>query len=373
MNFASTPVAMAATTTNNANLAGLFTLSTASAAAVSVAHHSSSNSSGSVNSSLFISNKLNQLKDSFSKSMVAGGIAGAVAKTSIAPFERMKIIFQISTNEFSLKQVKNEMVHIVRHEGVTSLWRGHTASLIRVIPYSSIQLSAHDVVKRFFQNQTNEKELKPHLRVLSGSIAGGVSVMCTYPLDLLRARLAVDKNIQSTLVDGNKTMRIGKLGNCVVNVVKTHGVAGLFKGLTPTMLGILPYSGLAFGSFETLKIVLAKQDPSSSSKDISTTMKMVCGALSGFVAQSATYPIDVIRRRMQTDGLINSQDVRYNSMTQTAKHIFKTEGMKGFFKGVTLNWIKGPIAVGVSFATFDLLKDLLSVSNEEINKKKSHH
>lgn len=101
---------------------------------------------------------------------------------------------------------------------------------------------------------------------------------------------------------------------------------------------------------------------------------MLCGAVSGFIAQSITYPIDVIRRRMQTDGLVkgiptyalrhdvtNSGKKRYESMNLTIQYVYETEGIRGFFKGVSLNWIKGPIAVAVSFTVYDKMKEIFHV------------
>ena len=108
--------------------------------------------------------------------------------------------------------------------------------------------------------------------------------------------------------------------------------------------------------------------------DISATDRMICGAVSGFIAQSITYPIDVIRRRMQTDGIIkglppnvlqremtNSGVKKYHSMSITIQYIAQTEGVRGFFKGVTLNWIKGPISVAVSFTTYDTMKAFFQI------------
>ena len=128
-------------------------------------------------------------------------------------------------------------------------------------------------------------------------------------------------------------------------------------------------------------------------RDPSTTEKMLCGAISGLVAQSLTYPLDVIRRRMQTIGIVQTSTgstlsspslvldvgpgrraVATNSsaivmegeiaakplsMLHTVRQVVQEQGIRGFYKGVTLNWFKGPIAFSISFTTFDLMKDLL--------------
>jgi hypothetical protein len=182
----------------------------------------------------------------YSKSFLAGGIAGAIAKTSVAPLERTKIIFQTSSARFSLQASAIEMFAIVEHEGFTALWRGHAASLVRVIPYSAIQLTTFDIAKVMLMKE-GETDLRPIMRVLSGAIAGGISVLFTYPLDLLRARMAVQRH---------KHPIKGALRNSFNQVIEKEGIIGLFRGLVPTLVGIVPYSGLAFGSFGELFILL---------------------------------------------------------------------------------------------------------------------
>lgn len=177
-----------------------------------------------------------------SKSFVAGGVAGAIAKTVVAPLERTKIIFQTSQARFSLFGLSNELYTIVHKEGFSALWRGHTASLARVIPYSAIQLTSYDIIKGFLLNP-GERDLPPAFRIAAGGLAGGISVICTYPLDLVRARMAVQRDAFAVR---------GALRRNIKEVYRMDGIGGLYKGLFPTMLGIVPYSGLAFGTFGKL-------------------------------------------------------------------------------------------------------------------------
>lgn len=77
------------------------------------------------------------------------------------------------------------------------------------------------------------------------------------------------------------------------------------------------------------------------------------GAIAGLLGQSASYPLDIVRRRMQTQP---------GSMTifGVLNKVFVEEGIiHGLYKGLSLNWVKGPIAVGVSFTTFDLVTKFL--------------
>ena len=75
-----------------------------------------------------------------------------------------------------------------------------------------------------------------------------------------------------------------------------------------------------------------------------------------------SYPLDIVRRRMQTEGLVTS--ISYRSILHTMSYVLRSEGLRGLYKGVSMNWIKGPLAVTISFNTYDhsvrILQSLLS-------------
>lgn len=90
---------------------------------------------------------------------------------------------------------------------------------------------------------------------------------------------------------------------------------------------------------------------------ILTSERLVCGAVAGMLGQSASYPLDIVRRRMQTASLTHRD---YDTIRMTVSKVIREEGLiRGLYKGLSLNWIKGPIAVGISFTTFDLTKNFL--------------
>ena len=90
---------------------------------------------------------------------------------------------------------------------------------------------------------------------------------------------------------------------------------------------------------------------------------MLFGAMSGLIGQTVSYPFDVVRRRLQTAAVIRPQDTSLGAIA-TARKIILEEGITGgLYKGVTMNWLKGPISVGVSLMTFDTLVKLIRQSS----------
>jgi solute carrier family 25, member 42 len=260
--------------------------------------------------------------------LISGAFSGALAKTCIAPFDRIKINFQ--TNPSRIYSVKNALSlgsDIVKHGGITSLWRGNLATMIRVMPYAAVNFTIFSRTK----DKLNTMEYNIHpiaVRFIAGATSGAIATFITYPLETLRARMAV-QDINSA--------RMGYL-NSVLLMIQKEGVNSLYAGLKPTLLGIVPYAGISFTTYETFK----------------GYNKFLAGAIAGIVAQSATYPLDVVRRRMQV------HPMQYTSFTETLKLISKNEGIiKGLYKGLSMNWFKGPIAVSISLITNDFIKDHL--------------
>ncbi|XP_029551897.1 mitochondrial coenzyme A transporter SLC25A42 [Salmo trutta] len=277
--------------------------------------------------------------------LLCGAFAGAVAKTVIAPLDRTKIIFQVSSQRFSAKEAFRLIYCTYMKDGFLSLWRGNSATMVRVIPYAAIQFCSHDQYKgilgRYYGFQG--KALPPFPRFLAGSLAGTTAVMLTYPLDMVRARMAVTpRQMYSNIM------------HVFVRITQEEGIKTLYRGFCPTILGVIPYSGITFFTYETLKKLHAERTRRSQPYSYE---RLAFGACAGLIGQSASYPLDMVRRRMQTAGVTGQQ---YGSVLGTMKTIVVQEGgVRGLYKGLSMNWIKGPIAVGVSFTTFDLMHNLL--------------
>jgi hypothetical protein len=70
---------------------------------------------------------------------MCGSIAGMVAKTAIAPAERVKMSFQITSDKFTYLSAYRRAVAMVQADGITGLWKGGSTTLLRVAPFAGMR------------------------------------------------------------------------------------------------------------------------------------------------------------------------------------------------------------------------------------------
>ncbi|KAF4653834.1 hypothetical protein FOL46_008997 [Perkinsus olseni] len=258
-----------------------------------------------------------------------GSTAGATAKFVVAPLERVKILYQTNpAMRFSWGSAYRTMQGIVSTHGMRGLWKGYLMVLTRIVPYSATNYTVFDRVNTYLQNSALRQHCPAELiRFLSGNCAGASAVVATYPLDMLRSRLASDTRGE-----------FSSYKDAVRKIYASRGIRGIYGGMYPTLCGIIPYAGTSFMCFETLKAKRREMSGKWTAFD-----RLICGGFSGLVAQSATYPFDIIRRRQQVHG---GRAFPGKGVIRSLVDVARTEGVrKGLYKGLSVNWVKGPIAV----------------------------
>lgn len=314
------------------------------------------------------------------KSLLAGGIAGSVAKTVIGPFDRVKILFQVGSPVTLSYQGKiigvfQAIKYVYKNHGIYGLYRGHSAMLLRIFPYSGINYMAFEQYKKLLMpTQESQSSLK---RLISGSLAGATAVLFTYPFDIMRARLAYDLSVSQ---HSNKTdnlpafstlrhvffglpgkpssKRLGWLQTIkglIYSDVNYHPMRNLYRGFIPTVFGIMPYAGVSFFTFETLKGSAVEYKLAPDMNHVPVGWKFLFGLTAGALGQTAAYPLDVIRRRMQLYKMA-SHLPEYPTIRSAITHILQTRGLKGFFTGLSINYLKVAPSSAISFVTYEWVK-----------------
>ncbi|XP_054654709.1 graves disease carrier protein isoform X2 [Dunckerocampus dactyliophorus] len=276
------------------------------------------------------------------RSFVAGGVAGCCAKTTIAPLDRVKILLQAQNPHYKHLGVFSTLKAVPKKEGYLGLYKGNGAMMML---NTRLGLTGHI-----------------H-RLMAGSMAGMTAVICTYPLDMVRARLAFQ-------VTGEH--RYTGIANAFHSIYTNEGgFLGFYRGLTPTLIGMAPYAGISFFTFGTLKSLGLQHFPetlgcpSSDNPDVlvlKTQVNLLCGGVAGAIAQTISYPLDVARRRMQLGAALPDSD-KCVSLRKTISYVYKKYGIKnGLYRGLSLNYIRCVPSQAVAFTTYEFMRQLLHLN-----------
>lgn len=288
-------------------------------------------------------------------SFIAGGVAGAVSRTVVSPLERLKILFQIQSvgrNEYKMS-VHKALAKMWRDEGWRGFMAGNGTNCIRIVPYSAVQFGAYNVYKKFFED-TPGSPLGAYQRLLCGGLAGVTSVTFTYPLDIVRTRLSIQSASFATLKQSRGEKLPGMWG-ILVNMYKHEGgFLALYRGIVPTVAGVAPYVGLNFMVYE----IARKKFTPEGAADPSAIGKLGAGAVSGAVAQTCTYPFDVLRRRFQINTM-SGMGYQYSGVWDAITNIVKTEGVRGLYKGIVPNLLKVAPSMASSWLSFEMTRDFV--------------
>lgn len=291
------------------------------------------------------------------KQLIAGGVAGGLSKTAVAPLERVKILYQIKHGNFQSIGVFRSLSSIAKTEGLRGLYRGNGASVLRIVPYAALHFAAYEKYRNWIIEGVPAAGTGPVVDLVAGSLAGGTAVLCTYPLDLARTRLAYQVSAPGYPSSCGSVLPAPYKGisDVCTRVYKEGGVRGLYRGVCPTIWGILPYAGLKFFVYETLKGYLPEDSRNS------LTAKLACGATAGVVGQTLTYPLDVVRRQMQVQSENALVGAQYKGTLDGLISIARGQGWKQLFAGLGVNYMKLVPSAAIGFAAYDSLKSTLQV------------
>ncbi|KGO71759.1 Mitochondrial carrier protein [Penicillium italicum] len=274
-----------------------------------------------------------------------GGVSAAVSKTAAAPIERIKLLIQ--NQDEMLKQGRldrkyNGIADCFRRtaaaEGVVSLWRGNTANVIRYFPTQALNFAFRDTYKSMFAYKKDRDGYAKWMmgNLASGGAAGATSLLFVYSLDYARTRLANDAK---STKGGSGERQFNGLVDVYRKTLASDGIAGLYRGFGPSVLGIVVYRGLYFGMYDSIKPVLLVGPLEGS---------FLASFLLGWTVTTgagvASYPLDTVRRRMM---MTSGEAVKYSSSMDAARQIIAKEGVKSLFKGAGANILRGVAGAGV--------------------------
>lgn len=240
---------------------------------------------------------------------------------------------------------------VYSEEGVRGFYKGNGANVLRVIPVYALKFAFNDTFKSLVRGQ-DRGPLGPQKLMLAGTMAGMMQQLVTYPLEVVRTRLSLGPSMG---------LHYSGIVDCIRQVVATEGPRGMYKGMGPTLLSGAPYVGLQM----TIYSLLRRQAPVGEDGTTPLQWSILAGAGAGLVAQTITFPGDVIRRRMQTNGAAGAERLYKNSWHCTRVTV-QREGWLALYKGLSTNVLRCLPGAGIQFAAYDTLKKLAGVHEAQL-------
>ncbi|POR39456.1 Mitochondrial thiamine pyrophosphate carrier 1 [Tolypocladium paradoxum] len=302
-----------------------------------------------------MSTRAGRLKDEGTKLQVvsAGAIAGLVSRFVVAPLDVVKIRLQLQPHSLSdpLAPLREApacfgtvatLKHILRHEGITGLWKGNVPAEIMYVCYAAVQFTTYRSTTLFLQTAFPTRLPDSAESFIAGATSGAAATGATYPLDLLRTRFAAQ----------GRHRVYTSLRSAIWDIKRDEGWRGFFRGLTPALGQIIPFMGIFFTVYEGLRAQLAGLNMPWGSGDATA------GVVGSVVAKTAVFPLDLVRKRIQVQGPTRNKYVYSNIPVYTTalrgiRMIARTEGFRGLYKGLPISLIKAAPASAVTLWTYE--------------------
>jgi len=228
-----------------------------------------------------------------------GGVSGAIAKTCTAPIERVKLIIQTQDANPRIRSgevprytgIINCFTRVYREQGFLAFWRGNFTNVIRYFPTQAFNFAFKDTFKQLFPRYSPKEQFGMFFltNMASGGLAGAGSLCIVYPLDYARTRLASDV--------GSGKRDFNGLFDCLKKTATgQQGFLGLYNGFGISVCGIIPYRGVYFGLYDSLR---EKNPWKRETGVLGFASKFAVAQFTAITAGYASYPFDTIRRRLQ--------------------------------------------------------------------------
>lgn len=310
--------------------------------------------------------------------LIAGILGGGISTITLLPLDNIKVRMQVHDNQGDRLASMRIVRGIIRHEGIKGLYQGVTPA----VAGSAVSWGGFFFVYESFKRLAiQEKGLeKPseltsvdNFQIACGS--GAVMVFVTNPLWLIKLRMQLQMKKTSERLQTSQKPYDGLL-HAARTIVREEGFWALYKGTGPALM-LTSHGGVQFVVYESLKkrfqYTRAERTKTWKGSSLFERLKvsaahLTMGAVSKIVASTTTYPLQVIKARMQqrsefvelsSDGEVRVVKRDYNGVLRTIEKVWRKEGIGGFFKGAIPNALRVAPSAALTFVVYELTVDLL--------------
>jgi len=289
------------------------------------------------------------MPDGIMMQFLCAGTANMMAAAFTNPVDVVKVRMQMDGEGGQTKRRFRNPIHcgrtLVAEEGMRTLYRGITSSLIREGSYSGMRMGFYEPVKQML-GATDPNNTPLHLKVLAGGITGALGSALANPCDLVKVRMQAQEGQGS---------RYPSTAAAFASIYKAGGVPGLWRGCAPTVQRAALLTASQIPAYDH-----AKHSLINSGVQDGPLLHFVCCMFAGVVAAIVTSPVDMAKTRIMNSSKAHKGP--YDTVPKTLIHIAKSEGPMALYKGFNSQWLRiGPHTM-VSLMVFEQLRKVMGMT-----------
>ncbi|KAF3794444.1 Mitoferrin [Nymphaea thermarum] len=285
--------------------------------------------------------------------MVAGSIVGCTEHVAMFPVDTLKTRLQVPAAGSAIS-IQQALRSIVKLEGPLGLYRGVVAMILGAGPAHAVYFSVYELCKSRLGGNLSGHH--PFAHALSGVAATVASDAVFTPMDVVKQRLQVESSPYRGLAD------------CIRRVMREVGLKGFYASYKTTILMNAPFTAVHFATYEAVKRVLMEISPGSASEE-RLLVHLTAGAAAGALAGVVTTPLDVVKTRLQCQGVGGCDRFTSSSVGNVIRLIVQKEGYTGLTRGWRPRMLFHGPAAAICWSTYEAAKTSFQEFNQ--NRKSS--
>ncbi|XP_005091215.1 mitochondrial 2-oxoglutarate/malate carrier protein [Aplysia californica] len=255
-----------------------------------------------------------------------GGTAGMAATIFVQPLDLVKNRMQLSGEGGGKKAYKTSfhaLSSILRNEGVTGIYTGLSAGLLRQATYTTTRLGIYMTLFDFFS-----KDGKPPnfiTKAFLGVTAGGIGAFVGTPAEVALIRMTADGRLPADQRRGYTSVF-----NALARIVREEGLVTLWRGCIPTVGRAMVVNAAQLASYSQAKQILVSTGHFSDG----LFLHFVASMISGLITTAASMPVDIAKTRIQNMKMIDGKP-EYKGAVDVLTKVIRNEGFFSLWKGFT--------------------------------------
>ncbi|XP_068803129.1 mitochondrial basic amino acids transporter [Struthio camelus] len=279
---------------------------------------------------------------------LAGCVGGAAGVLVGHPFDTVKVRLQVQNVEKPLyRGTFHCFQSIIKQESVFGLYKGIGSPMMGLTFINALLFGVQGNTLRALGKDT------PLNQFIAGSAAGAIQCVICCPMELAKTRM----QLQGT---GEYKLKMKNYKNsldCLIKIYRKEGLRGINRGMVSTLMRETPSFGFYFLTYDCLTRYLGCE-----AEDSYVIPKLLfSGGMSGIVSWLSTYPVDVIKSRLQADGV--GGVTQYSGILDCVRKSYHNEGWRVFTRGLSSTLLRAFPVNAATFATVTVF--LMYMRSEE--------